>query len=115
MRLLDMQGRPRVISAAPLDSPVYRAGLDRDDVILAVAGSDVASASDFERLIRARKPGDEVPLVFERRGQRITATLRLVQDPQLEIVRAEDIGRPITDAQRRFREAWLSSPPRNSF
>ena len=115
VRLLDMQGRPRVLSAAPLDSPVYRAGLDRDDVILAVAGSDVANVSDFERLIRTRKPGDEVPLVFERRGQRITAMLRLVQDPRLEIVRAEDIGRPMTDAQRRFRDAWLGSPAWNTF
>jgi len=114
LRLLDTQGRARV-SAAPLDSPAYQAGLDRDDVILAVGGTAVTSASDFERLIRARKPGDEVSLVFERRGERVAAMLRLVQDPRLEIVRTEDIGRPMTDAQRRFREAWLSSPPRNSF
>jgi predicted metalloprotease with PDZ domain len=114
IRLLDAQGRART-SATLLDSPVYQAGLDRDDVILAVGGTAVASASDFERLIRARKPGDAVPLVFERRGERITAMLRLVQDPRLEIVRNEDIGRPLTDTQRRFREAWLSSTARNSF
>jgi len=30
-------------------------------------------------------------------------------------VRAEDIGRPMTDAQRRFRDAWLGSPAWNTF
>ena len=113
--LSDVQGRTLVVSAAPLGSPVYEAGLDRDDVIVSVGGRAIAGAPDFERLIRARKPGDEVPVVFERGGRRITAVLALIQDPQLEIVRAEEIGRPITDAQRRFREAWLSSLPRNSF
>jgi predicted metalloprotease with PDZ domain len=115
LRLQDVQGRVRVVDAAPLNSPVYQAGLDRDDLILAVAGTPVESTSSFERAIRARKPGDEVPVVFERRGQRVTATLRLVQDPRLEIVALENLGRPVTDAQRRFRDAWLSSPARNTF
>ena len=115
LRLTDVQGRVRVANAAPLGSPAYEAGLDRDDVIMSAGGTALSRASDFDRLIRARKPGDEIPLVFERHGRRITAVLRLVQDPQLEIVPAEDIGRPLTDAQRRFRDGWLSSPARNSF
>jgi predicted metalloprotease with PDZ domain len=114
-RLQDVQGRPRVAGPTQPGSPAYEAGLDRDDVILAVAGVDVAAATDFERLIRARKPGQEVPIVFERRGQRVTATLKLVEDPRLEIVRAEDVGRPLTAVQQRFRDAWLSSPARNAF
>jgi predicted metalloprotease with PDZ domain len=114
LRLQDVQGRVRVVDAAPLNSPLYQAGLDRDDVILAVGGTTIENTGAFERVIRARKPGDEVPIVFERRGQRVTATLRLVQDPRLEILALEDLGRPMTDAQRRFRDAWLSSP-RNSF
>ena len=114
LRLLDIQGRPRVI-AALLDSPAYRAGLDRDDVILSVGGTEVASVADVERLIHSGKPGDEVPLVFERRGQRVNAMLRLVQDPRIEIVRAEDNGRAVTPSQQRFRQAWLSSRARNTF
>jgi len=115
LRLRDVQGRPRVSGAAPLDSPAYRAGLDDDDVILSLRGTDVTSAADVERLIHTGKPGDDVPLVFERRGQRINATLRLVQDPLMEIVRAEDIGRALTPSQQRFRQMWLSSRARNTF
>lgn len=114
LRLLDIQGKPRVI-AALRDSPGYRAGLDRDDIILSVGGTEVASVADFERLIRTGKPGDEMSLVFERRGQRVSAMLRLVQDPRIEIVRAEDSGRTLTPSQQRFRQAWLSAGARNTF
>jgi hypothetical protein len=82
---------------------------------VALAGTAIASTSDFERIVRARKAGDEVPVVFERRGRRVSAMLRLVQDPRLEIVALEDLGRGLTDAQRRFRDGWLSSPARNTF
>jgi hypothetical protein len=54
-------------------------------------------------------------VVFERRGQQLTATLRLIADPTLELVPAEQAGQPLTPAQRRFREEWLSSASRNTF
>ena len=115
LRLQDLQGRPRVVGAVPFGSPAYQAGLERDDVVLAVAGRDVASAADFDRAISERTPGDQVLLVFERRGQRVTDMLRLIENPQVEIVRAEDAGQTLTQEQRRFRDAWLSSPARNTF
>ena len=114
LRVQDVQGRPRVTAAVPFGSPAYQAGLERDDVILAVAGEEVASAADFGRAIGGRGPGDQVPLVFERRGERITGMLRLVENPQIEIVRAEDVGQTLTEEQRQFRDAWLSSPVRET-
>jgi predicted metalloprotease with PDZ domain len=115
VRLMDVDGSLRVVEAAPLGSPAYEAGLDRDDVILAAGGADVAGVADFERVIAARRPGDAVPIAYERRGQRLKAVLQLVQDPRMEIVRAEDAGDAPAPAQRRFRDAWLSSRARNSF
>jgi len=38
-----------------------------------------------------------------------------VADPTLEIVPAEQAGRTLSDAQRRFRDGWLSSRARNTF
>ena len=110
LRLQDAGGGPRVAAAVPFGSPAYQAGLERDDVILAVAGRDVAGAADFGRVISGRQPGDEVPVVFERRGQRVTGMLRLAESPQIQIVPAENLGQTLTEEQRRFREAWLSSP-----
>ena len=110
LRLQDGQGGSRVAAAVPFGSPAYQAGLERDDVILEVAGLDVTRAADFGRAIGGRQPGDQVPLVFERRGQRVSSMLRLAENPQVEIVRVEDVGRTLTQEQRRFRDAWLRSP-----
>jgi len=109
LRLQDTQGRPRVAGAVPFGSPAYLAGLERDDVILAVADLGVTSAAEFGRAIDGRAPGDEVALVFERRGQRVTSVLRLTERPEIEIVRSEDAGQTLTADQRRVREAWLNS------
>ena len=55
---------------------------------------------------------DAVPVVFERRGDRVTSTIRPVQDPRREVVPAEDAGQTLTSAQKRFRSAWLASQAR---
>jgi predicted metalloprotease with PDZ domain len=104
-----MQGRPRVIEAVPFGSPAYAAGLERDDAIVSIGGMEVGRAADVERAIAARRPGESVPIVFERRGARVSATLRLVEHSRLELVPVEQAGQRLTDAQRQFREVWLSS------
>ncbi|MBI3050190.1 MAG: M61 family metallopeptidase [Acidobacteria bacterium] len=115
LQLQDVQGRPRVTSAVPFGSPAYAAGIERDDVIVAVAGRPVSAAGDVEAALGERKPGDAIPIVFERRGQRTTGTLQLVADPRVEVVPVEQLVRQPTAEQRRFRGGWLSSTSRNSF
>jgi hypothetical protein len=53
--------------------------------------------------------------VFERRGQRVNAALRLVADPRIELVPVERAGRALTPEQQRFRTEWLSSAGGNTF
>jgi predicted metalloprotease with PDZ domain len=108
IRLNDAQGRVRVVTS-PMGSPAYEAGLERDDVLLSVGGKPVTRASDVEAAVQSKKPGDSLPVTFERRGQRVSATMKLVEDSRREIVPAEQAGQTLTMAQRRFREAWLGS------
>ena len=54
-------------------------------------------------------PGDSIALVVRQRGREVPMTVRLVADPTLEVVRAEEVGEPLTEAQRAFRAAWLGS------
>ena len=115
LRLQDSGDGVRVVAAVPYGSPAYAAGLERDDLIVSMAGGAVESPAAFDRAVRERKPGDEVPIVFERRGIRVSAVLRLAQEPRLEVMPAESAGRPLTAVQRRLRDAWLSSGARNSF
>ena len=50
-----------------------------------------------------------MPVVFERRGQRVTARLTLVEDPRQEVVPIEQTGQALGLAQKRFRDQWLGS------
>jgi predicted metalloprotease with PDZ domain len=108
-RLQDVQGRPRIADIVPLGSPAYDAGLDRDDIIVAVAGANVSSAVDVDRAIAARRPGDRLQVTYDRRGQRLMTTIQLAQDPAVELVANEAAGQAVSAQQMSFRNAWLSS------
>jgi hypothetical protein len=41
--------------------------------------------------------------------------MRTLADPTLELVPVEQAGGALTDAQRRFRDGWLSSRAGNTF
>jgi predicted metalloprotease with PDZ domain len=113
LRVVDGQGA-RVAGAAPFGSPAYRAGLDRDDTVVALGSTTVNDASTFARLLVSYQPGQQVSVTFDRHGERMTTMMAVGEDPRLELVPAERAGRVLTTAQRQFRAAWLSSP-RNTF
>jgi predicted metalloprotease with PDZ domain len=112
LRTQDTQTGARVISDTLIGTPSYQAGLDRDDIIVSVGGSRTATSAEVERAIATRKPGDSLQMVYDRRGERITAVLKLVEDPSLEVVPVEEAGQKLTDVQRKFRDAWLASAAR---
>jgi predicted metalloprotease with PDZ domain len=94
----------------PFNSPAYAAGLDAGDHIVTIDGRP-ATRSGWEALRRGA-PGDRHVLTVGRRdGRRVTTTLTLADDPALRIVPIES-RRPLTDAERTFRDAWLGSQTR---
>ena len=84
-------------------------------MIVAVGDSAIKGASEFVRILGMHKPGEKVPLTFERHGKRATTTLTVGEDPRRELLPVEQTGTQPTEAQRRFRQAWLSSQARNTF
>lgn len=115
VRLQDSPGGARLAAATPMGSPAYAAGLDRDDVIVALDGVAVRDAPGLLRALEREKPGRRIPLTFERNGQRQTTIVTLEEDARRELVAAEEAGVALSEIQRRFREAWLSSAARNGF
>jgi predicted metalloprotease with PDZ domain len=93
----------------PVGSPLYRAGLDRDDEILTIDGDAITSLGQLEIVLQRHRPGDTVPVVFARRDGRMSGSITLEEDPRLEIVPIERTGRALSPAERTFREAWLKS------
>jgi predicted metalloprotease with PDZ domain len=109
LRLRDASGGVRVVAPTIAGTPAYLAGLDRDDLIVSFGGVPARSAADIDAGIRGRRPGESVPVVFERRGVETTATLTLGANPRQSVVTLESAGQPLTAEQQKFRAAWIQS------
>ena len=82
-------GSGAVVREVTPNSPAQRAGLraarspdGRDgDVIVSVAGRAVTDPEDVADAIEDRRPGEEVPVVVQRRGSRVTVEIELGRRP----------------------------------
>ena len=104
------EGTVTLATAPPPGSPLYAAGADKGDRIVALGGTPLATVADWDAALARLAPGSDVALRFvPRDGRERQAMLRVRPDPALEVVRAEAAGVPLTAAQRRFRQAWLGT------
>jgi predicted metalloprotease with PDZ domain len=103
-------GGARVNGTVPFGSALYKAGVDREDLIVALDGVNVTSQQAFDQVLAKHKPGDQVALRYVRRGgEPVNTTLTFEEDPRIEIVTLESTGGTLTTAQKQFRERWLGS------
>ena len=103
------RGGGRLTTPAGFGSPLYDAGLERDDVLVSLDGRPLSSARRLEAVLGDLGDGARVTLVYSRRGERLTTQLTVEANPRLELVSAEQLGRRPTPAQQRFRDDWLGS------
>ncbi|MBT9394328.1 PDZ domain-containing protein [Hymenobacter sp. NST-14] len=100
------------LGTTTVGSPLYLAGLDREDVLLRLDGQRPVSNADLQERLSAHQPGDVVALEMRTRTGVRTIPVTLVEDPALEVVTYEDAQRPVSKAQQKFRAAWLGSKAR---
>ncbi|MEO8681548.1 MAG: PDZ domain-containing protein [Vicinamibacterales bacterium] len=100
----------RVGNLVPVDSPLYKAGVEQDDQVVALDGTDLNSPAALDEALGRHQPGDTVPLRYVRRsGEAVTTSVTLDEDPRVEVVAIEKTGGTLTPAQQKFREDWLNS------
>jgi predicted metalloprotease with PDZ domain len=96
---------------SPFATPIYDAGIDLGDVIMAVDGQPATMAA--WNALAQRQPGDTVRVTVRRRGDvSVDLTLTLKPDPALVIEPVEAAA--LTPAQRTFREEWLGTKIKQS-
>ena len=108
---LNMQaGGARVMGSVLFDSALYKAGVDREDLIVAIDGVSITSQDALDQLLAKHKPGAQVALRYLRRGGEIVnTTLTLEEDPRIEVVLVESTGGTLTAEQKQFRDRWFGS------
>lgn len=100
----------RIAEVVSPNAPAYAAGIDEDDTLLQMAGEHVTSAEAVNTVLSRHRPGDRVSIVYlDRAGASKTASVRLVEDPHVEVAAIEAAGGTLTPAQRAFRDRWLKS------
>ncbi len=89
-------------------TPAFEAGLEHDDVLIAVDGKPFSAG-----VLKARKPGDRITFEVKHVGG-VTGkgTLTFGVDPAQQAVLNEAAGKPLTAEQEAFRAAWLGSQRR---
>ena len=103
----------RVEAVVSPDWPAYAAGVDQDDTLQQVAGERVASAEAVSTVLARHRPGERVSIAYlDRTGASKTASVRLAENPHVEVVALETTGASLTLAQRAFRDRWLKSQQR---
>ena len=71
-----------IIAAVEPGSPADRAGLRRGDVVIAIDGAEVRSATQVRNHVGLKRVGDPVTLTVERNGARDTLTARIEEEPK---------------------------------
>ena len=114
--LWDKFGRSASTRLGYVESPYTLADLKA--TLAEVSGDAEFASRFFARYIEGHDVVDYARLL-SRAGlllrQRQGSAGKSGQEPGFEVVPAEDAGQTMTDAQRRFRDAWLSSSARNTF
>ena len=80
------------------DSPAMKAGIEPGDVIVKADGKAVDRVSALQRVIRAKKPGDVVPVEVMRYGTKRNFQIRLGAAPKDNGVVADAAAAPATGA-----------------
>ncbi|TGE16800.1 M61 family metallopeptidase [Hymenobacter elongatus] len=96
------------VGSTLIGSPLYQAGLDREDVVRKIDGQRLTSAKAVQDLLATHKPGDAVAVEYRTRGGVRTTQVTLAEDPTLEVVTYETAKRPVTKAMKKFRAEWLN-------
>jgi len=102
-------GGARVIEPVSFGSPLYAAGVERDDLLVSLGGQDLSSRGRLDALLADLDGPQPVTLAYRRRGEVVTTQLAVQADPTLEVVSLEQLGRRPTTDQQRFRAQWLGS------
>jgi serine protease Do len=76
---LPQDARGIVVVRAERDTPAAKAGLRRDDLIVAVDGQQITSRVQFNRIIAAKAPGDKISIQILRDGRTYTLSAEIGQ------------------------------------
>ena len=90
-----------------IGSPMYQAGLDRGDQILAIDRLKIESQEQWDDAVERYEPFDTATIRFIQRGIERSTQITFDEDNELEVVTYESADMDVSDAQLAFRRSWI--------
>jgi predicted metalloprotease with PDZ domain len=87
----------------------YEAGLDINDELIKLDGTEVKTQSDLTKFVDGKKPGDAIAVTYKHRGVEKTTTLVLKEQTGVTLVPFETSGKAVTDEMKKIRDSWFTS------
>ncbi|MES2733150.1 MAG: M61 family peptidase [Bacteroidota bacterium] len=103
------EGKIGIVAGTLMGTPLYQAGLDRGDLILAIDNFPLANADDYGAMLRKYKPGNKATIRYIHRGINQSAAITFAEDPQMEVVPYEKESRKLPKDAKALRTGWLGS------
>lgn len=101
--------RARLTTYTLKDTPLYDAGLDKNDVIALLDQKAVPSYDTIKSILQNHVPGDTLSIEFLHWGKQKTSQLILDPDPSIEVIPVEKGNEKLNRAAEAFRNNWLGS------
>ena len=89
------------------NTPLYKAGLDINDIITSINGEAIKTEADLTKILNAHAPGDKLTIVYKHRNEEKQATITTIENPWYTVITFEQAGKPVTESIRAFRKSWL--------
>jgi len=111
---LEFEGRAALLeNNTIIGSPLYKAGLDRGDQIIAIDRLKINNQGQWEHAMGRYEPGETAIIRFIQRGTERAAELTFDEDNELEVVTYEAADMEVSDAQLAFRHSWIGEESAN--
>lgn len=103
----DLKGEIR--SHSKIESPAYKAGLDKGDLIISINGKPFPNGKQLDAFIKEFQVGDALEIAFERFGERKTTTVILEADSVYKISLQETNNENPSKKELKARKEWLKT------
>ena len=107
---MKFEGDTATLLSPPLvETALYKAGLNKGDLILSIDEQPVTSYPELNFIIGTRKIDDEIDISFSHFGKMKNSNFKLAEDNQLVLIPKEKFSIQITEEEEKLRADWLNS------
>ena len=100
------QNKPQLTGNTVINTPLYNAGIDVDDIIVSVDGNTINASEDFNRVISNHSAGEKITISYNHRGNLIDTTMVLQENPMLELFNSNE---GLNESKNSFKKSWIGT------